>query len=433
MNARGLAQGGDATWLPEPALRDAVFHGHYELVRRVGGGGMGVVYEVLDRRTQRRRALKLLRTEEPPTPEQIERFALEATVTATVRSAHLVEVLDAGVDDATKLPFLVMELLEGRDLGDALKERPHTLDEVAAVLDVLGAVLDQVHAEGVVHRDLKPENLFLARQPDGSEVLKVLDFGAAKILSTSLATTRALGSPLYMSPEALEGEGTIDGRADVYAMGHLAFTLFVGEAFWAQVWRDAKGYYAVLLKMMQGQRESASERAAARGVTLPPGFDAWFRRATARARDARYETAGECAAAFTRVARGLPEPHPRPTRRRWLAAPPALLLGASVVLTWNNPASSPTPAPLDRPVSPPLPEPLPPSSTPPSLTPNAPSPSVPAYSLPTAPSSPPANLTIHSPTLPKVTIPKLAPTGGAPATPTVRAATAAPIDHTRIR
>lgn len=290
---------------PEPLARGSTFHEHYEIVRPLGAGGMGVVFEVLDGRTARRRALKVLRLDEPVSAELAMRFRLEATATAEVRSPHVVEVLDAGVDDLTQRPFLVMELLDGESVQQRLARAGRfSAADAVALMDALARGLDDLHAAGVVHRDLKPENMVLARDAAGVETLKLIDFGAVKVLSSSLHTTRALGSPLYISPEALEGDAAIDGRADVYAFGHIVFTLLVGEAYWASVVRDTRGYHAVLARILSNRRLDARGRAARLGVTLPVGFDAWFARAVARRPGDRFDTAGECAAALARVMRG---------------------------------------------------------------------------------------------------------------------------------
>jgi serine/threonine-protein kinase len=256
------------------------------------------------------------------------------------------------------------------------------------ILGALAEALDATHASGVVHRDLKPENLFLARGPRGEITLKVLDFGVAKILAesgASLHSTRTLGSPLYMSPEQLEGEATIDGRSDVYAFGHVAFALLVGEAYWESRWRCARGVFPVLLRVMHGAVEPPSTRVAGTTVALPAGFDAWFLRATAREPEDRFDTAGEAFAALSQdhvddgpvarerdVGRGqtdegtsIPvdvglvgsraDAWPRPTSRRrprwwWAASLVVLGAAASVVAATPDPASS---SPAPPPVAPP--------------------------------------------------------------------------------
>src|SRR6185436_10516050 len=138
----------------------AIFHGRYEVVRCLKAGGMGAVYEVVDAGTRRRRALKTMLPGFVSDPDMRARFHLEATVAANIESEHIVEVFDAGVDEATALPFLVMELLKGRTLAETLEERGRLPpQEVVALLHQAGMALDKTHAEGIVHRDLKPENL----------------------------------------------------------------------------------------------------------------------------------------------------------------------------------------------------------------------------------------------------------------------------------
>src|SRR6185436_6317211 len=130
--------------------------------------------------------------------------------------------------------FLVMELLKGHDLGGLL-EKQGSLGpaDVVTLFYQAAHALDRTHAVGVVHRDLKFENLFVTYRDDGSPRLKVLDFGVAKVVAqTSAKTTRSLGTPLYMAPEQIKAAKGIGPRADVYALGHIAYTLLTGEAYW---------------------------------------------------------------------------------------------------------------------------------------------------------------------------------------------------------
>src|SRR5262249_42101104 len=138
-----------------------------------------------------------------------ERFKLETRVSAQIESEFIVDVFDAGVDETTGLPFLVMELLRGEELDVVLGRLGH-LPPVDAVtyLHQVALALDKTHAAQIVHRDLKPENLFLTKRDDGSPRIKVLDFGIAKIVadgSTEAAVTRNFGTPFYMSPEQFMG------------------------------------------------------------------------------------------------------------------------------------------------------------------------------------------------------------------------------------
>src|SRR5262245_2932525 len=162
----------------------STFAGRYKIQRRLASGGMGAVYEALHLETRRPRALKVMLPELFSKPELRDRFRRGAHVTASVKSEFLVDVFDAGLDDASGMPFLVMELLEGEDLG-RLVDRAGPLDptDVVTYLAQVASALDRTHAAAVVHRDLKPENLFLTHREDGSGCIKILDFGISKIVN----------------------------------------------------------------------------------------------------------------------------------------------------------------------------------------------------------------------------------------------------------
>src|SRR5262249_49766518 len=160
-------------------------------------GGMGAVYEVLDDRTNARRALKVMLPTLIENAELRDRFSLEARVTGDVESDHIVQVYDAGVDEATGMPFIAMDLLRGEDLGALVKRvGPLPAADVMAYLSQAARALDKTHAAGIVHRDLKPENLFLTRRDDGSPCVKILDFGIAKVIAQGHQGqgTQALGT-----------------------------------------------------------------------------------------------------------------------------------------------------------------------------------------------------------------------------------------------
>jgi serine/threonine protein kinase len=300
-----------------------VFHGKYEVRRCLKVGGMAVVYEVVHRVTRRPSALKILFPEVLSERGMRDRFAIEARIPAEIEGDHIARVLDAGIDDATGSAFLVMELLRGEDLETLLRRRaPLAAFEVVALLRQAAIGLDAVHAARIVHRDLKPENLFLCEVEGRPPVLKVLDFGIAKIVTGAALTTRNLGTPVYMSPEQVRGDGDVDAAADVYALGQIAFTLLVGAPYWAE--ESAAGGRVLFDGIEGGTSEAASARAAARGVRLPETFDAWFATATASEPEDRFETAGALVEA---LAAALGAPHtamtspPRldPRARRWSA------------------------------------------------------------------------------------------------------------------
>jgi serine/threonine protein kinase len=277
----------------------ALFAERYEIIRCIGVGGMGAVYEVRHVGTRRRAALTVLLPGLLSDGDARQRFAVEACITASVDSEHLVEVFDAGVDRATGAPFIVMELLKGTSLGHRVqggKRLP--APEVLEILTQVARALEKTHAAGVVHRDLKPDNLFLAERPDKSLFVKVLDFGIAKAIAAGASrNTTNFGTPIYMAPEQLDGSA-LDGRADVFSLGHIAFELLTGEHYWEPELRAAPSSMAMLRIIDRGHPERASIRAGRLGVDVGVSFDAWFDKATARSASARHQTPTELVEGF---------------------------------------------------------------------------------------------------------------------------------------
>jgi serine/threonine-protein kinase len=283
------------------ALREgALFAGRYRVVRLIAAGGMGAVYEVVHVETERRRALKVMLPHVLQSGDLRERFKQEAKVAAHIDSEMIVEVFDAGVDAETQMPFLVMELLRGEEMGKRLKRLGRFgPGEVLAYLRQTAMALDKTHRAGIVHRDLKPENLFLTEREDGPPRVKILDFGVAKVVAESATAgpTQSIGTPLYMAPEQYNPSARLTGSADVYALGMVAYTLLVGAPYWDEE-RAAGNVFALAAVAMHGPREQASARAVRRGVALPPGFDGWFARVTAADPAQRYAGAGDAVRAL---------------------------------------------------------------------------------------------------------------------------------------
>jgi serine/threonine-protein kinase len=266
--------------LPEGTL----FAGRYRVVRLIAEGGMGAVYEVLHTETNRRRALKVMHRHILAKDEQGERFKREARVAAGIESEHLVDVSDAGIDEATNTPFMVMELLRGEDLEERVKRLGALpIDEVLTYLRQTAIALDKTHAESIVHRDIKPANLFLTYRDDQSPRIKILDFGLAKVVAESPMgqTTASLGTPLYMAPEQFIPASKVSPATDIFALGLVAYTLLVGETYWFLESKTVRGVIPFIMLATQGPQKSAVERAANKNVTLPRAFDEWFFRATA--------------------------------------------------------------------------------------------------------------------------------------------------------
>jgi eukaryotic-like serine/threonine-protein kinase len=161
---------------------NTIFASDYRVVEPLAEGGMGSVYVVEQVSTMRRRALKVMLPQLVSDPKSRERFTREATVASQVESDHIVEVLAAGVDEGTRMPFLVMELLSGRTLAERVEQDGAcSLDETIAIVTQMGHALAAAHHAGIVHRDLKPENVFLTktRRSDAAFMVKLLDFGIA--------------------------------------------------------------------------------------------------------------------------------------------------------------------------------------------------------------------------------------------------------------
>ncbi|MBA3394055.1 MAG: serine/threonine protein kinase [Deltaproteobacteria bacterium] len=217
-----------STPLSSPRAKPArIIGGKYEIVRELGRGGMGVVYEARHTTTGRRVAIKEIVGEGVSKDKKLlERFQREARATSAIETQHIAPVIDAGSDPATEHPYLVMELLDGKDLQHLLTHAG-PLPEFIAVRIVAQACagLARAHAAGVVHRDIKPANLFLARR-DGEVIVKVLDFGVARVkedlgtVEHRLTSTGVmLGTPLYMSPEQVQGMKDLDHRTDLWSLG----------------------------------------------------------------------------------------------------------------------------------------------------------------------------------------------------------------------
>jgi serine/threonine-protein kinase len=273
-----------------------IFAGRYRVVRRIAAGGMGAVYEVVHLETNRRRALKVMLPHVLQSEDLRQRFQLEAKVAAEIESEFIVDVFDAGYDEATSMPYLVMELLRGEEVGKRVKRLGRlSPSEVVTVLHQTGLALDRTHRANIVHRDLKPENLFLTEREDGAPHVKVLDFGVAKIVAESASTgaaTQSIGTPVYMAPEQYNPSAKLTGAADLYALAMVSFTLLVGKSYWSA---EARGgnVFALATVAMHGPKDPASARAKVHGVDLSPAYDAWFVRATQPRAADRFPTATE--------------------------------------------------------------------------------------------------------------------------------------------
>ncbi|WP_438015801.1 serine/threonine-protein kinase [Sorangium sp. So ce315] len=300
------------------------FRDRYQVLRVIKAGGMGAVYEVMDEVTAARRALKVMLPTLLDSEELRARFALEARITGIIESDHIVRTSDAGVDDETGTPFIVMDLLRGEELGSLIKKRGALpAEDVAIYLFQAALALDKTHAAGIVHRDLKPDNLFVTIRDDGSPCVKILDFGIAKVIEqhhASTLTRQMIGTPVYMAPEQIRAERNIGPRVDIYALGQVAYALLVGETYWTQEAEAIPSPYLLASELLRGATESPCARVARRrSASLPPAFDAWFFKATALRPEDRFERAS---VAVSALADALGVPLPRVSRVVLLPDPP---------------------------------------------------------------------------------------------------------------
>jgi eukaryotic-like serine/threonine-protein kinase len=269
----------------------------YCLVRQLGQGGMGSVWLAEHLTLRSPVAIKLIEPSIAANAEALARFLREAQAAASLRSPHVVQILDYGVDGS--VPFIAMEVLDGESLATRL-ERVGRLPplETARLMNHVARAMSRAHETGVVHRDLKPDNVYIVRN-DEEELAKVLDFGVAKsslhgLGSTASSGTRTgsvLGTPYYMSPEQAEGSKLVDQRTDIWAMGVIAYECLLGVRPF-----EAETLGSLLLAICAREIPIPS-----RVGPVPAGFDAWFARACSRDVNLRYGSAKEAVADLRRV------------------------------------------------------------------------------------------------------------------------------------
>ena len=288
----------------------AVFGGDFRVVEPLGTGGMGAVYVAEQLSTGKRRAVKVMHPSLVADAKLRERFVQEARVGALIESDHVVEVIGAGVDEPTGMPWIAMELLEGEDLAHWLARRGRVSPaELLHLMRPLCHALGAAHAAGVVHRDIKPENLFLARtrSAEGTSSLKVLDFGIAKVAAQAkTAATQSIGTPLWMAPEQSDPRATISPAADVWAIGLLAYWLLTGRQYWRTGLDPSSSMQAMMREVLLEPMHPASQRAREQGVAepLPTGFDEWLARCIDREPMARYTNATDAMTALAAIVPG---------------------------------------------------------------------------------------------------------------------------------
>jgi len=269
--------------------------GVYEILELVGVGGMGAVYRARHARVQKRVALKILKPDLAlASPDLVRLFFEEAVKAGRLEHPNIIKVTDAGMSE-DDIAFLVMEWLDGRTLDSELEEKgPLKVERVAVLLEEICEAAGYAHRQGIVHRDLKPSNIMLCADHRGRETVKILDFGIAKALDSTLGlNSQVLGAPYYASPEQLTLSAPIDKRSDVYSLGVTAYQLLTGELpFNADsIEKVIRQHLTVSPPLMRAQRSELSQE-----------VEEVVQRALAKRADERYQSANELARAFREAA-----------------------------------------------------------------------------------------------------------------------------------
>jgi len=285
-----------------PNFQGTIIAGRYLVERLIGQGGMGTVWAGRHVTLDQLVAIKFVHPKLAGSAEALRRFDTEAKAAARIKSRHAVAVYDHGVTEAGQ-PYIVMEYLEGESLEQAISRRGKLpLNEVAEIVQQAARALHTAHQAGIVHRDLKPDNIFLARDSEAGArgySVKLVDFGIAKMVHDEAASgasaTQAgmvLGTPHYMSPEALTSSTPVSAASDIWSLGACAFSAVCGRVPFEG---DAIG--DVVLKVCAAPLPVPSQIQP----SLPKSFDAWFERACSRDPKRRFASVVELSDALVRL------------------------------------------------------------------------------------------------------------------------------------
>jgi eukaryotic-like serine/threonine-protein kinase len=347
------------------SLIGVVLAGRYEVLRRIGEGGMGAVYEAKHTLIGKRVAVKVLLEKFHAKSDFVARLLQEARLASSIGHENIVDVTDFGTTDDGR-SFVVMEFLDGESLADLeRREAPLPIERSLRIARQAASALGAAHAKGIFHRDVKPENLYLVRRGD-ADFVKVVDFGISKAVKPGgdegaeayrlTHTGLLLGTPLYMSPEQARGDEDLDHRADIWALGVLLYECLTGEVPFR-----ANNYLQIISQVLTHEPASPSRLRPELGI--PDAVDAVVMRAMEKDRARRYQTMAELERDLERLLAGdqnvgMPpdtgnRPAPRAAPKRW----PLVLLGLVVLaggvsVALRRPAVAVSPVATPRPVAP---------------------------------------------------------------------------------
>jgi serine/threonine-protein kinase len=314
-------------------VREARRFGQYVLERKIGEGGMGVVYRATHAMLRRPAAIKLL-LKDRASEADLARFEREVQLTSCLVHPNTISIFDYG-RTAEGVFYYVMEYLDGLDL-QSLVDQYGPVDPARAihVLAQISGALAEAHALGLIHRDIKPANIVLTERPDESDVVKVVDFGLVKNFGGNLADSAAsdaiTGTPLYMAPEAITQPGTIDGRSDLYAVGAVGYFLLTGQHVF-----EARTVFEVCSKHMLEAPVPPSQRL---GRPLPPDLEAIVLGCLAKQREDRPASAALLRASLLACA-DAERSDPLAARDWWRAYRASQASGSSPVSVGSQPVT----------------------------------------------------------------------------------------------
>ena len=344
------------------SLIGTVLAGRYEVVRRIGEGGMGAVYEAKHALIGKRVAVKVLLEKFHAQSDFVARLLQEARLASSIGHQNIVDVTDFGTTDDGR-SFVVMEFLDGESLADLeRREAPLPIERSLRIARQAASALGAAHAKGIFHRDVKPENLYLVRRAD-ADFVKVVDFGISKAVKPGgddgaeayrlTHTGLLLGTPLYMSPEQARGDEDLDHRADIWALGVLLYECLTGEVPFR-----ANNYLQIISQVLTHEPLSPSRLRPELGI--PDAVDAVVMRAMEKDRARRYQTMAELEGDLERLLAGDQNVGMRPAAvgaapavraaapKRWplvLLAMAVLAVGVTAALRRPGVAIAPGPTP----------------------------------------------------------------------------------------
>ena len=317
-------------------LIGATLGGLYRVESLIGVGGMGRVYRATHTLLGKSFAVKVLPEGRAEKPDATERFLREARAASKIDNEHIVKVANVDRDGEHRL-FIVMELLEGETLAERLERGPLPLEQALRIASQTGNALQAAHDAGIVHRDLKPENIFIV-QRNGSDFVKVLDFGISKIKTPDhgdpklTATDQIVGTPLYISPELARGVAAIDHRTDIYALGVIVYEMLTGTPPFT-----GQNHFQLLYKHGNEAPDPPSQRS--KNAEIPAHVESAILRALEKDPNARFDDMEAFCAALGRpnVARQV--------SRFGLASLGAAIIAAVAFAVWPDAGGERTGAP----------------------------------------------------------------------------------------